>query len=202
MIKEVADKFETMLISQVESTKKIKTNSGEVKKTVESLLNYVRHFNSKGEFDSWILGRHQSEIKVISEIASLVYPSAVRLNVSDLRYNDLIVRNDFKTVDESKLSYAEFIRLQNDFRRYFKSDINERTVTLESLRSPKNLSEVLPYIALLTKEADGKKEYSVHYQNEAFIPLPLSDGISALFSGQYWNASVETVVEHYVRDMK
>lgn len=204
MIKEVANKFSEMLISQIHSTKKIRTNDkeNEVENTVHDLLKYVQYFNSKEEFDTWFLDRHVDDIKIIQELSSLIYPAAVRLNASDLRCANLLERKNLKVQDEEKLSYSEFIRLQNNFRRFFKSDISERTVTLGSLRSVKNFSEVLPHITIQPENVGGAKVLRVHYQNEAFIPIPVTNRVSVFFEKEYWNATAATVVEHFVRDMK
>lgn len=204
MIKEVADKFSEMLISQIHSTKKIRTVGNEVEDTVNDLMVYLQYFNSKKEFDTWFLDRHMDDIKIIQELSSLVYPAAVRLNASDLRCKDLLDRTNLKVKEETekKLSYEEFIRLQNNFRRFFKSDISERTVTLGSLRTVKNFSEVLPHITLQPENVGGTKVLKVHYQNEAFIPIPVTNRVSAFFEKEYWNATAATVIEHFVRDMK
>lgn len=175
------------------SCSKVNAKPEAVQETVNSLMRYIKLFNSTGAYDNRILGRDFSEIDVIDEFAIFLTPRSVRLTASDLNNTDLLVRTEKDPVDAATLSYEDFVNLQLKFRGYFKKDSKVDVTNLATVKVDESLTNILPRAAV---EVEG--DLMVRYVSEPFIPIVLSREVSYFYRNEYFNSTAEQVVADYL----
>jgi hypothetical protein len=195
-----------LVTSRVNSTKKIRTGYqpakddkpefNEIRNAVDEIFDNINYFNSLDEYTISIDGRLTSEIMVLNEFKDWVFPLSIRYNPSNIRTEDLLVRNEVKSF---KFNYDRYVRACDNFRRFYKSDVQSNKTTLDSLRQHKSLAEVIDKITI-DKVIRGKKQLAVDYMNSAFIPIPIKESVSCLFRNDYFNESAECVIKDYINN--
>jgi hypothetical protein len=137
---------------------------------------------------------------ILDEIKPFIVPDSVRLHPTDIRTRDLLVRSTLtEKAEKQALSYVDFINVQSNFRRFFKSDINSGMTSLGSLRVPKSLSDVEPVMACKL----GSK-LCVNYQDSAFIPLEIDTNVGkSLYREDYFNCSdIKIILNDYFANLR
>lgn len=177
-----------------------KIRHNEVEDVVDALFDYVDYFNSLPEYTYYVFDRHINDIQLLDELKPFIIPDSVRLHPTDIRTRDLLVRSSIdKGSKKRAYSYIELINLMSNFRRFFKSDINDKMFSLGSQRVPKSLSDVE---SIMTCKVNGK--LSVNYQDAAFIPLELVAAVGKdLYRDDYFNCSdIKLLLADYFANMR
>lgn len=158
---------------------------------ISRYFRYIDLFNSITEFQTRVLGMDINQIEVLGEFKDFIYPRTVRTEPSLYWAKDLLPK--LKASDDG-LSYEEFIRIQNNIRRWFKKDAKSELVNLDSLKCHKALADVIPHA-----NCKGK----VIYDETAFIPIPLdSKALLSLYEVEYFNTDAKKVATQYISEMK
>lgn len=195
-----------LVTSRVNSTKKIRTGYqaakddkpefNEIRNAIDEIFDNINYFNSLDEYTTSIDGKLTNEIMVLNEFKDWVFPLSIRYNPSNIRTEDLLVRNEVKGF---RFNYDRYVRACDNFRRFYKSDVQSNKTTLDSLRQHKSLAEVIDKITI-EKVIRGKKQLAVDYMNSAFIPIPIKESVSCLFRNDYFNESAECVIKDYINN--
>lgn len=158
---------------------------------ISRYFRYIDLFNSITEFQTRVLGMDINQIEVLGEFKDFIYPRTVRIEPSLYWANDLLPK--LKASDDG-LTYEEFVRIQNNVRRWFKKDAKSELVNLDSLKCHKALADVIPHA-----NCKGK----VIYDETAFIPIPLdSKALLSLYEVEYFNTDAKKVAMQYISEMK
>jgi hypothetical protein len=202
------EEFVSKFSERIRSTKKISNVDG-VEDVLTRIYYTLERFNSLKEFTVSIGGRQLSDILIADEWKDFIVPESVRLDPTDLKTSNLLLRNDWVTpanVGEKNVKYVEslsdfdpdaymhFINDQSTIRSYFKSDLNSNITNLAVLRANKSLSDVIPIIAVKIKEGELK----CRSLDEPYIPLQLVSGLDCLFRTDYFNTPIKTLFSDYL----
>lgn len=182
------DKFS----ARVWATKKINLKDDKsVKEVLGRIYDVLTMFNSLPEFTTSIEGRMLSDVVIANEWKDFVSPEAVRLDPTDLKTQNLLVRK----TGHCKFGPAEYLDFINDqltFRSWFKKDLNDGVTNLGTLRAAKSLFDVIP---IMMVDVEGVN--MVRSLDEPFIPVALTSDIKCLFRSDYYNTTLETIINDY-----
>lgn len=184
--------IESAIVARVEATKRVNKSEDFIKPLVKRLLDKIEILNTLPEHSSMCWGKPLNEIMIIEELKDLILPQSVRLDPTDLKTNDLLIKGKSK-VGANVADYVEFLNDQLSFRSLFKKDLSSGTTTLANLFVHKSLFDVLP-IAYFDKKGVENKVRSL---DDPFIPVQLKSEISCLFREDYLNSTAEFVINDY-----
>lgn len=188
------------LAMKVKANAKIRVNESEVEKVVDRLFDYVDYFNSLPEYTYFVFDRHINDIQLLDELKPFIIPDSVRLHPTDIRTKDLLVRSSLsEKAEKEAYSYVDLVNLMSNFRRFFKSDINDRMFSLGSQRVPKSLADVE---AIMACKLNGN--LTINYQDTAFIPVELIAAVGKdLYREDYFNCSdIKILLSDYFANMR
>lgn len=186
-------KCEEKFTERALACKRIRVDETNVKSTVAKIMKAINYFNSLKEHDAVAFETSMplNQIKVLNEFSCLVKPASVRLDPNDRRTNNLL------TLENSVMpfGYNEYLDACITWRGYFKKDISDNIITLDTLRIHKSLMDTLSNVAL---PSEGEPAvYKVRYDGSPFIPIYLNDLALGLFRKDYFNASDDDVIDDY-----
>jgi hypothetical protein len=183
--------FAEMLADKAYNSSKIRIDLNDLRKNMKKSVSYLRYFNSLPEYTDRVLDVDIHQIIVIKEFVPFLIPDSVRLNPSDKRTVDLLVRD--KDVDINNPNLTEWIDVQAFFRKVFRKDLSQDTTTLDSIRVAKSFSDILP---IMSVEFD--KKCNVNYNGSPYVPVDINPCVRSFFKDSYFNATSSDVVKDYL----
>lgn len=185
-----------LLVQRVKATKRINIHNDQViGETLTKIFQYISLFNNLPELTvtTFAEGRPLDQIEVIDEFADFIYPEAVRLDPTDLRTDNLIVRNPQSEMP-ADYTYLDWLNLQMTFRSWYKSGFSDGVKSLASLRSPKSLMDALPIGSF--KKEDGEND--IRALDDVFIPLPLKPELAVIYRKDYLNSTTDAMIIDWI----
>lgn len=171
-----------------------------IKETITSILHMIDRINASNEFTTRYFGRDAKDFIIANEWKDFFIPSSVRLDPTDLKTRNLLETSVARVKDAEDVGlYVDWTNLQLQFRSWYKLDLSANVTTLDAVRQPKSLFDVLP-ICTIGGEKDDDDEFapsSVRSLDEPFVPVRLKSDIAVLFRSDYWNMNVHGVVVDY-----
>lgn len=178
-----------------------KTEKDVVIQTVVGIFNVIEEINNTPEFTTMFYGRSMEQFIIAEEWKDFFIPESVRLDPTDLKTRDLLVKTNTPVESYNVNLYVNWMDLQLKFRSFYKDDLGSRTTTLAVVRQPKSFFDILPICTVLPANwlpADEDGEVlTVRSIDDPFIPVQINDDIKCLFRSDYWNTSVERVSLDY-----
>lgn len=171
-----------------------------IRETITSILHMIDRVNASNEFTTRYFGRDAKDFVIANEWKDFFLPSSVRLDPTDLKTKNLLNTSVARVKDAEDVGlYVDWTNLQLQFRSWYKSDLSSNVTTLDTVRQPKSLFDVLPICTIGDESDDNSEEAlpSVRSLDEPFIPVRLKSEISVLFRSDYWNMNVRGVVVDY-----
>lgn len=174
----------------LKSHRRINCPDSDIDKVVSKLCDYVRLFNSLGEFDTWCLDTTLDKIPIPNEFVPFILPSSVRFVPSDRRTKDLLIRDNFNS--NKDMSLSDLYDTISNLRRIEKKGSLDEITSLDSIHKPSSYNDVLDRV--FTKD----NGFNVRYDSTPFVPLLLKDEATSLFEKTYFNTSFKVVLKHYI----
>lgn len=203
-------KFVGNFKQRIEATKRV-SKANDLEETLERIYYTLQYFNTLPEFTMTLGSRPLSEIVIADEWKDFIIPESVRLDPTDLKTNNLVVRpskEDLNVSAEKEILsdyidnlkkgftpeiYYTFINDQLRVRSYFKTDLTNNTTNLATLRANKCLMDIIPIMAV--KDGDGFKCRSL---DEPYIPVELCSSLNCLFRSDYYNVEMDNMFYDYM----
>lgn len=198
------EQFVKQVVARIMATKKISGNEANLESNVKVIYNAICKFNSLSEFEYSICGVPLSEIKICDEWKDFIIPSAVRLDPTDLRTQNMLDLTELSkpTGKFDIVKLAEFRNAQSIIRGYFKTDDKDKTTDLATLRRPLTLFEVSSTMSVKKQVYDEASEKMIEAQcvrsiDEPFIPVPLQECVSKLYRSDFFNTTLDQQLTDY-----
>lgn len=166
-----------------------------ITKVISEILSLIDEVNNAPEFTYQFFGQRVEEFIVADEWKDYFIPESVRLDPTDLKTKDLLVRKT-SNVSNDIQKYSRWLDLQIRVRTWYKTDLSKNTTSLNNIRTKKALFDVLPIMCVTKKDTDID-ELSVHSIDEPFVPIRLDSGMRNLYRSDYWNTSVSQILTDY-----
>lgn len=174
--------IEKLYVTRIYNTRRVNVDEDHIKEWVKTIFEFINGFNRMGETDTFcsFLNRPTNQIEIMEEFKDFISPASIRLSPDVWFTQDLVERYQ-PGVMEPK-SYDNFINSQANIRRIFKSDLNSRMVTLESLRKKVSLVDALPKVSVKGKVQDGDGKGFVPYYLKTDVVTPLYSNVDAVYN--------------------
>ena len=199
------------------SQTKTRVDEKSFKSLVLEMFRYVRLFNAMSEYQTRILDRQLDEVEVIDELVPFILPSKVKLDISDDRTVDVLVRDvmmDKAKEFEGNMSYERFRLIQMRFRNCFKSDVKQGLTSLAQIKVPQNLMNVIDKISICRRvdivlsydkstntqkeEIKSSNQWMCHKTSEPFIPIPVKAWVGQLYESDYFYDYSDEVIRQFI----
>lgn len=197
------------IVERVLVLKKITIRSGSkqqsereiVENVVNQILDKIDEINSQNEFATMMWDKPMSEVIIANEWKDFILPSAVRLDPTDLKTTNLLVRSEVER-NGSISDYFDWINLQTKFRSFFKKDLSDGVTNLSTLRVNKSFFDIIPIISVGDDETESSEDNfvgpnTVRSIDEPFIPVKLMPEVRVFFRDDYFNTNVNWILQDY-----
>lgn len=179
---EMLNKIKSLYVARICNTRRVNVDIKLVEGWVDTVFDYILGFNRMGETDTFctFLNRPTNQIEIMEEFKDFVSPASIRLSPDVWFTQDLVER--YQPGVMKFMRYDEFINAQANIRRIFKSDLNSRMVTLESLRKKVSLADALPKVSIKGKVQDSDGRGFVPYYLSTDVVTPLYSNVDAVYN--------------------
>lgn len=201
---DIAHKFESKLKVKAESGRRISRPDG-INEAVEILTIACINFNSMKENEVIVPGwnRPINDCVMHDWFKPLLLPNSVRKHVGNMQCIDMLQRPEFigweyKKVKDGKeeiivIDHNRVVTEIANLNRTQKQDSTAHQVDVSTLRRDVSIDDIIDIAAF-----DG----SVKYNGNPFIPVILDQGLKMMYYDNYFNASVDEVLEDYFITME
>lgn len=186
------DTIESAIVERVEATRRVNRSRDFIQTLIKRILDKIDIMNGLPEHSSMCWGKPLNEIVILDEFKDLILPQSVRLDPTDLKTNDLLIKGKARPSDNVS-DYVEFLNDQLAFRSLFKKDLSSGTTTFANLFVHKSLFDTLPIACFIKDGSDNE----VRSLDDPFIPVPLKVEVSCLFREDYLNSTIDYVINDY-----
>lgn len=173
-------------------------------KVVDEIFEFIDYFSFEIKYrQSSVDGVLLKDIPIIKEIAPYIYPTEIRWDASDDRCVNLIDRSVHRIINLPD-SINHFIQLEAQFRGFFKSTLNNDTVSLESIKQVVAVKDVESRLAVKfiddEESNNGNKSSKFVWKlasvDNPQIPYPVII-YKELFEDSHFNDTVVSCVKDY-----
>jgi hypothetical protein len=198
-----SEEFRNLFAAKVYSQKKIRIQSvEEVSKYLKIIWDMCDYVNGLPEGTSIVCGRHISDFMLPEEIKDFFIPNSVRVDPSDRRSKDVLIRAKYKPDAPNYNVYLEAISY---IRGIVKRTWNEGLVSLESVRKDVSINDIFSRVAVKdskflynTESYDAVEEgIFANYDGSPYVSIAISNGIDT-YTSSYWNEYNSTIAEDLV----
>lgn len=186
------DEFVELVVQRLYATKKYNVNLDALRENVYIIFDKMFEINTLEEHQTILNNKPLSEIPVLEEFKSLIFPNSVRYDTADRRCKDILIRPEIKksATVPTLTSYMNAIAF---VRGVHKRASNDGLVYAESLRSEKTFNDVGNS---RTVKVNGI--FKVNYDGDPFIPIPLTEGKNFYYEDYFYTTTAEDVIKEWV----
>lgn len=198
---DIARKFETLMVKKAESGRKISRPDG-IEDAVAINIIAAINFNSMKENEvivpEW--NRPISDCVIHEWFKPLLLPNSVRKHVGNMQCIDMLQRPEFlgwkytnKKGEEIIITHNVLVTAIADLNRTQKKDSTDKQYDVSSAKRDVSIDDIIDMAAF---------KGNVKYNGNPFIPVILDDVLGMFYYENYFNASIDEVLEDYFITME